>query len=501
MLLNIRCLLLLVMLSGIVCSKTEAQKPNILFVISDDQSYPHASAYGSRMVATPGFDRVAKQGVLFTNAYVTSPGCSPSRASILTGLYPWQVEEAGSHASSFSSKYTCFPDILQRAGYKIGYTGKGWAPGNWEVSGRPYNPAGPEYNAHKLTPPYSGISKIDYAANFTQFLTERKARQPFYFWLGTNEPHRPFEDSSWLKNGYSMKQATVPGFLPQSDVIKSDLLDYATEISWFDAQLVKCMDELRRIGELDNTIIIVTADNGMSFPYAKANCTDAGIHVPMAICWGKKIRQGQVIEALVSSIDLAPTILEAAGLQAEHVLSGQSLLPLLNGNPKTYTADAVYAGRERHSFSRYNNLGYPMRSVRWKQYLLIRNFHPERWPAGDPLEVAQDQSQHDAFYDIDDGPSKEYLVEHRNDTRVLAYFNAAMGAKRPEYELYDLKKDSSCMHNVVGKQNYAGTFSAMKKKLNDKLKETGDTRLGDNPEIWETYPRLEGKMRNFKNQE
>ena len=119
---------------------------NILFVIADDQSYPHASAYGSTLVSTPGFDHVAATGALFTNFYVTSPGSSPSRASILTGLYPWQIEAAGTHASSFPAKYTCFPDILRQAGYHIGYTGKGWAPGDWQVSGRPHNPAGPVYS-------------------------------------------------------------------------------------------------------------------------------------------------------------------------------------------------------------------------------------------------------------------------------------------------------------------------------------------------------------------
>lgn len=498
---KVRCVLLLLLMIAYSYQQVGAQKPNILFVISDDQSFPHASAYGSNMVATPGFDLVAKQGVLFTNAYVTSPGCSPSRASILTGLYPWQLEEAGSHASSFSSKYTCFPDLLEKAGYKIGYTGKGWAPGNWAISGRSHNPAGPEYNAHTLKPPYSGISKTDYTANFIEFLSERKAGQPFYFWLGTNEPHRPFEDSSWIKKGYTIKQATVPGFLPENTVIKSDLLDYSTEIAWFDSHLVKCINELKRIGEFDNTIIIVTSDNGMSFPYAKANCTDAGIHIPMAICWSKNIRSGQVVKSLVSSIDFAPTILEATGVKADRSLSGQSLLPLLNGNQKAYTADVIYAGRERHSFSRYNNLGYPMRSIRWKHYLLVRNFHPERWPAGDPKETLSDSSLHDAFYDIDDGPSKEYLIKHQNDPAVVEYFNAAMGKKRPEYELYDLEKDVSCLHNVADKSSYAQVFATMKKKLNDKLVQTKDTRLDNNPEVWESYPRLEGPMRNFKEQQ
>jgi len=285
------------------CKGKVETKPNILFVIADDQSFPHASAYGSRMISTPGFDFVASRGALFTNAYVTSPGSSPSRASILTGLYPWQLEEAGTHASSFPVKYLCFPDILQKNGYQIGYTGKGWGPGNWKISGRPYNPAGPEFNDEKLVPPYSGISKIDYAANFKKFLGKRKKKQPFYFWFGAHEPHRPYEKDSWKDAGYTLEKATPVGFLPDNEVTKGDLLDYAIEIEWFDSQLQQCIEELKRIGELENTIIIVTADNGMAFPRAKANCYNAGIHVPLAICWGNKIKPFQIIESLVSAID------------------------------------------------------------------------------------------------------------------------------------------------------------------------------------------------------
>lgn len=486
---------------ALVCSACQAQttgrKPNVLIVVADDQSFPHASAYGNKMVSTPGFDLIAGQGALFTNAYVTSPGCSPSRASILTGLYPWQLEEAGSHASSFSSKYICFPDLLQQAGYHIGYTGKGWGPGDWKVSGRKHNPAGPEYNSQTVAPPYSGISKTDYTANFKKFLSERSKDQPFYFWIGTQEPHRPYENKSWVKKGYSLSQATVPGFLPDNDTIKSDLLDYAAEIAWSDSHLMNCINELKRIGEFDNTIIIVTADNGMSFPYAKANCTDAGIHVPLAICWGNKISHRQVIETLVSTIDIAPTVLAATGLKPAASLGGQSLLPLLTGNAAAYKVEAVYAGRERHSFSRYNNMGYPMRSIRWENYLLIHNFHPERWPAGDPIEITKDGNTGDAFYDIDEAPSKQFLVNHRSEPAIAPFFQLAMG-KRPEFEFYNLSNDSNCLHNLVGDASYAAMVQSLKQKLNDKLVATKDTRIGDNPEIWETYPRLEGKMRDFK---
>jgi uncharacterized sulfatase len=475
--------------------------PNILFVISDDQSYPHASAYvESAMLSTPGFDYVAMAGALFTNFYVTSPGSSPSRASMLTGLYPWQIEEAGTHASSFPAKYACFPEVLKNeAGYHIGFTGKGWGPGNWQVSGRPHNPAGPAYNQILLTPPYSGISNIDYAGNFKKFLSEREPGQPFCFWLGTNEPHRAYQTDSWTRDGKSLASASVPGYLPETDAVRSDMLNYAVEIEWFDRHLMACIDELVRTGELDNTLIIVTADNGMPFPRAKANCYDSGIHVPLAICWGAKIQASQVINALTSSVDLFPTLLEAANMEKKSGLSGQSLLPLIDGKAEEYTSDAVYSGRERHSSARYANLGYPIRTVRWENYLLVWNLHPERWPAGDPQSMQENgtlNEMHKAYFDIDSSPSKTYLTDNYTNQAVVPYLDAAV-AKRKEYELFDLANDAACMTDLSGDDSHQDILRMMQQKLENRLRETGDTRLGDNPEIWENYPRLEGEMRYF----
>lgn len=480
-------------------SSPDMTPANILFVISDDQSYPHASAYGSAMVSTPGFDRVATAGALFTNFYVTSPGSSPSRASMLTGLYPWQIEEAGTHASSFPARYACFPDVLRQAGYHIGYTGKGWAPGNWQISGRLHNPAGPVYNSIKLDPPYSGISNIDYTANFKKFLSERETGQPFCFWLGTNEPHRSYQTDSWIRDGKSLANASVPGYLPENDAIRSDLLNYAVEIEWFDNHLMNCINELVRIGEFDNTIIIVTADNGMSFPRAKSNCYDSGIHVPLAICWGSNIQPSQLIHALTSSVDFFPTILDAACVAKKPGLSGQSLLPLVNGKHAGYTSDAIYAGRERHSYARYDNLGYPIRTIRQGDYLLVWNLHPERWPAGDAQSMQENgtlNAMRKAYFDIDGSPSKTFLIENYGNPSVTPYFDAAV-AKRKEYELFNLTDDPACMNDISGEDSCRDILATMQQKLKARLLETGDTRLGDNPGIWETYPRLNGEMRLF----
>ncbi|NOR76560.1 MAG: sulfatase-like hydrolase/transferase, partial [Draconibacterium sp.] len=260
--------------------KQEEAKPNILFIISDDQSFIHTSISGSNFINTPAFDKIASEGILFTNAIAASPGCSPSRAAILTGKYPWQIDEAGTHASSFPTKFKVFPDILEDAGYKVGFTGKGWAPGDYEVSGRKRNPAGDEYSKIQLIPPYEFISTNDYSENFKEFYNKKNKNQPFYFWMGFNEPHRDFEKGSWKKEGKNIDDVDVPLFLPDVPEIRKDILDYAVEIEWFDKQVQKTLEFIEEKGELDNTIIVITSDNGMAFPRAKANCFEFGVHVP-----------------------------------------------------------------------------------------------------------------------------------------------------------------------------------------------------------------------------
>src|SRR5690606_32992634 len=226
-------------------SVNSLERPNILIAISDDQSYPHTSAYGYPAIQTPSFDRVASQGLLFVNAFVASPGCSPSRAAFLTGRQPWQLEEAGTHASSFPTHYLVYPDLLEQNGYVVGYTGKGWGPGNWEISGRTRNPAGEAFNIHQFDePPAPGINRNNYAANFEAFLDSREPGQPFHFWFGATEPHRPFDEGVGSRSGKELQSVAVPAFLPDTPVVRGDLLDYAYEIEWFDHHLGQMLDLL-----------------------------------------------------------------------------------------------------------------------------------------------------------------------------------------------------------------------------------------------------------------
>jgi uncharacterized sulfatase len=489
--------LVLLALSFATCSQAPeaARRPNILLAISDDQSYPHASAYGATFVSTPAFDRIAREGVLFRNAFSASPGCSPSRASLLTGRHTWQLEQAGTHASSFPPKYVTYPDLLEKSGYFVGFTGKGWGPGNWQDF-RPRNPAGPQFSDRETEPPYSGISRTDYAANFEEFLKQRPAGRPFAFWYGAHEPHRQYHKGAGLAAGKRLDSVTPPPFLPDTEEIRSDMLDYAVEIEWFDTHLARMIERLEQAGELDNTLIIVTSDNGMPFPRAKANAYEYGIHMPLAIRWGAQVPRGRVVDDLVGWVDLTATILEAAGVEhpGEFPLAGRSILDTLESQQQGLvdaSRTQVFSARERHSSSRFDNWTYPQRAMRTPQYLYIRNFKPDRWPAGDPQKFEQDGTlgpMHGGYHDIDASPSLTFLIEKRDDPHISRFFHLAVD-KRPGEELFDIQNDPGCLSNLAGQADFESIRAELSARLEKVLTETGDPRMLGNGDVYESYIR------------
>lgn len=491
--------------SAQVSTVQKTRRPNILIAISDDQSYPHASAYGDRAIKTPGFDRVAQAGVLFHNAFTPAPGCSPMRAAFLTGREIWQIREAGTHASYFPTDLPVFTQQLEAAGYHVGMTGKGWAPG--KAVGWPHNPAGKSYGKQKLKPP-QGISANDYAANFNDFLDQRADDQPFCFWFGASEPHRVFGRGLGKANGIDPDAISVPKFLPDTPEIRSDIADYLYEIQWFDTHLSRMLDRLRDEGQLENTLVIVTSDNGMSFPRAKANLYEYGIHMPLAIAWPEKIFGGQQTDDLVSLIDVTRTIFAAAGVvpkQADQ-MPGQNLLPRYasEADKVSPAREFVYSGRERHSSSRFRSLGYPCRCVRTKTHLYIRNFAPERFPAGTPQKYSQ--ASYDAsgnlvdavlgavdggYHDIDACPTLDWMIANKSDPAVAHLLQQSVGL-RPGEELYDITVDPDCLHNLIDDPASKAVREQLSMRLDDYLRQTGDVRVTDpaNADVWETYPRV-----------
>lgn len=478
-------------------SSPGSDRPNILFAIWDDVSYPHVSAAGSRMVTTPAFDRVASEGALFRNAYAPAPGCSPTRAAFLTGRHIWMIEQAGTHASSFPASYASYQDLLEEAGYAVGYTGKPWGPGRWEKSGRTRNPAGPAFMERTSDPPYSGMRNVDYAGNFEDFFKQKSEGQPFSFWVGGSEAHRRFEKGSWKRAGKRLEDAEVPPFLPDTPEVREDLLDYAVEIEWFDSHVGRILDFLADQGELENTLVIVTSDNGMAFPRAKANVYDYGIHMPLAVRPPRSGTPGRAIDDLVQFVDLTATIVDYAEVRhpgGESALVGRSIRNILESS-ESGTVDATrnraFAGRERHSSSRWNNLTYPQRAMRTPDHLYIRNFKPNRWPAGAPQKYSPDGSlepMHLAYHDIDSSPTLTQLVAQRDDEEIGKYLDLAVG-KRPEEELFDLAADPGCLENLAKSPDHAALLAELRTELDAYLEKTGDPRATGNERIWDDYIR------------
>ncbi len=437
-------------------SYAQKKQPNILFLIADDWSFPHAGVYGDQVVRTPTFDRLATEGALFTNAYTASPSCSPSRASILLGHYPHQNGDGGNLWSEFPNAHPTYVQILEENGYLTGSTRKGWGPGEFKVTGFEQNPAGKSF------------------ANFKAFLKERKPGEPFTFWFGSSDPHRDYVTNTGIQTGMKLEDVIVPGFFPDNDCVRNDILDYYFEIERFDREAGQLIAMLEEMGELDNTIIMMTSDNGMPFPRAKANLYDYGTRMPLVIRWPEKVKAGTVVNDFVNFVDFAPSFVEAAGL-VHNSMSGQSLWPLLAGEKQD--RERVFLERERHANVRKGDLSYPMRGVRNQDYLYIWNPMPERNPAGDPT-VHQSVGQ---YGDVDHSITKFMIMalEGKTESGKPDLFELSFGL-RPEEELYDVKKDPYQLHNLAANPAFSELKIALRQQLLAWMKQTNDPRF-ENP--------------------
>lgn len=448
---------------SVCCFAEREEKPNILFVIADDWSFPHAGAYGDKVVRTPNIDEVARLGVLFTNAFTAAPSCTPSRAAILTGRYPHELEQGANLWGFLPKQFDNYTTILEQAGYYVGLNGKGWGPGNFQAGGYEHNPAGKSFK------------------NFAAFLEERPDSKPFSFWFGSQNPHRPYESGAGAKSGLHPDQVVVPGWLPDVAEARNDILDYYYEVEQFDRQLGELLQLLKSTGEYEKTLIVITGDNGMPFPRAKANAYDAGARIPLIISM-PGTTPAMRVDDLVSLTDLAPTILELAGQTIPKEMSGESLWPLLTKG-SAQTRHAVFIERERHANVRNPELGYPVRAIRTKDYLYIRNYAPERWPAGDP-ELYHSVGP---FGDVDDSPSKQFILNNRRDITVAPFFERGF-AKRPAHELYDLRKDPDQLNNVAADPAYKEVLAVLKKQLNAWQTSTADPRGRKGAVNFDSYP-------------
>lgn len=486
-----RVLLAIALLAG--CRSGPApvpDRPNILFAIADDWSWPHAGAYGCTWVKTPAFDRVARQGLLFTRAYTPNAKCAPSRACILTGRNSWQLEEAANHVPHFPAKFKAYPEALAERGTFVGWTGKGWGPGD---PGKGRALTGRAFQHRTLQPPAKGISSRDYAANFRDFLDARPAGRPWSFWYGGLEPHRGYEYGSGAAKGGKKPSDVdaVPGCWPDNDTVRNDLLDYAYEVEHFDAQLGKMLALLEERGELDNTLVLVTADNGMPFPRVKGQEYELSNHLPLAALWKRGIRNpGRVVDDYVSFIDFAPTFVEVAGLSWPETgmqpTPGRSLTDLFAGPPRS-RRDHVLIGKERHDVGRPGDQGYPIRGIVKDGVLYLRNFEPSRWPVGNPET---------GYLNCDGSPTKTEILQARRAGAGRRAWDLCFG-KKPAEELYDVRSDPACLRNLAADPARQALKAALEEQLTRELKGQDDPRMFGKGPVFDAYPYADDKVRGF----
>ena len=472
-------------------------KPNILFAIADDWSFGHAGAYGCNWVKTPAMDRVAREGILFTQAYTPCGKCAPSRACIITGRNPWQLKAAANHWSIFPAEFKSFQEALGAHGYFVGMTGKGWAPGIAKnAAGQDREMAGKPFQGKKLiTKPTKGISPCNYAANFNDFLDAIPKNQPWSFWYGGHEPHRSYEYGSGVAKGGKKTSDIdrVPACWPDTEKVRNDILDYAFEVENFDLHLSRMLAELEKRGLLDNIIVVVTSDNGMPFPHCKGYAYNNSDHLPLAIMWPKGIANpGRVVDDYVSFIDFAPTFLEVAGIAPSAsgmaAITGRSLtetFKLQSSGRVIPQRDHVLLAKERNDIGRPNDEGYPIRGIVKEGMLYLHNFETNRWPGG----LAET-----GYKDTDDSPTKTVVLATEKTADLKHFFDASFG-KLPADQLFDLRRDPDCMTNLAA----SVSFAALQKQLFDELKQQGDPRMLGNGRIYDEYPYGNAAMRNYYN--
>jgi len=506
-----------------------SKPPNIVFAFADDWGR-YAGAYsrfeGERslnaLIDTPNFDRVAGEGVIFTNALVPAPSCTPCRSSILSGQYFWQTGlGAILQGAVWDETIPTYPLLLEDAGYHIGYSYKVWSPGRavnapYGAERTRYEPAGSDYRrfSHYVTEqaPEVGVDVAKEALldetrrNFDAFIDARPEGKPFCYWWGPTNTHRTWERGSgkalWGLDPDDLK-GRMPDFLPDVHDVREDVCDYLGECLAVDAGLGVLLERLEAMGELDDTLVVVSGDHGIpGFPRAKCNLYDIGCEVALAARWPGRIEPGRVVDDMVNLMDLAPTFLEAAGASVPDSMSARSLLPVLESAASGQVEpgrDFVVTGRERHvADAREGHLPYPQRAIRTREFLYIVNFEPDRWPMGDPgglddpgaappdFDTLQGRTR--AVYpDMDASPTKAWMIHHRAEADVRELFELGFG-KRPREELYDLRVDPCYMNNVAGEPGYGDAQKELAATLMQVLRENDDPRVVESPCRYEHAP-------------
>lgn len=438
-----------------------ADSPNMVLILSDDHSYPHLSCYGDKAVKTPNLDRFASEGMRFERAFVSAPQCVPSRAAIMTGRSPVAVRITRFN-SPLPPDVITLPELLRQKGY---YTGICRRYFHLDGTNRKNSFTYQIIEKYQMRTFSNRVDYLDYGSppnqtvsRVNEFLDKVPPGRPFFLWISFNDPHHPWTTSN-ARNVCRPEDVVVPPFLPDLPGIRNDLARYYTEIMRMDDEFQSVMDILEKRGLKTNTIVVFMGDNGFAFPHGKGSLYDPGINVPLIIRWQGKVAPGSVSRELISGEDIAPTLLEAAGIEVPKYMTGKSFLNLLLGKPfegRKY----IFAERGVHGGATFNERtksnGYDLsRCVRSQRYKLIYNCTPSQQYM--PVDSGNDPGWQEMVKAFKNGKLDEKFVR--------AYFTSP----RPIFELYDLEKDPAELVNLSGNPDYAKIELELKQALQEKM--------------------------------
>lgn len=435
--------------------KIKQKKPNIILIIADDMNWDDSGAYGHPTIRTPNIDQMAKDGMRFDRTYLTTSSCSPSRSSIITGQYPHNTGAEQLHWGLAAGKIT-FVQQLKASGYYTAAAGK-WHLGNnirnhfdsiheASVSGFQL-PTGNGKN-----PPKMVAKKPSGCEDWVSTLQSRPKGKPFFLWLAALDPHRAYEPGT-LTPPHELSDVIVPPYMPDVPKVREDLRMYYDEIGRLDQFVGKVVNELEIQGIVDNTIIIFMSDNGRPFPRDKTTLYEGGIKTPFIVKWPKKVQPGSVTKSLVSSIDIAPTIAEIAGIRKSKTFEGVSFLSILE-NPKNTTRKFAFGEDHWHDYEDHG------RSIVGDQWKLIRNDYEDL--AATPSADAGRSFTWQAMLKL--------KAEDKLNSAQLSCFIAP----RPRYELYDLDNDPNELYNLAKEEKHQQKLKNLIEGLNTWAEQTND---------------------------
>jgi len=436
-------------------------RPNMVIILSDDQSVPHLACYGDPVIKTPNLDRFAAEGIRFDRGFVTAPQCVPARASLMTGRRPSAVR-MGRFNSPLPPDVITLPELLREQGY---YTGAGRRNFHLDGPGRAGPLTGEIIERHGLRTWDSRVDWLDRGsppdqtvAKVNEFLDGAPEGKPFFLWLSFNDPHHPW-DADAIPEPHDPAQLELPPYLPDLPGVRADLARYYNEVSRMDGEFQSVLDVLAERGFGDDTIVVFMGDNGYAFPHGKGSLYDPGLHVPLLMRWPAVVERGSTTGELISCEDIAPTLLEAAGVSVPEEMSGHSFVKLLRGEAfegRKY----IFGERGPHGSATMSETtkanGFDLsRCVRSQRFKLIYNCTPHQEYA--PVDSANDPGW------------QEMVAAHQEGTLDAALSRAYFTHPRPVHEFFDLERDPGELENLAGRSELAEVERELRVALQEKM--------------------------------